>query len=73
MLLPGGADAVLWAVTNEPEVAFQRLEPPTAGVAAVHYPAAEIRRQLEALRATPDKEDASGKVVVVAAGGSTRC
>jgi gentisate 1,2-dioxygenase len=73
--LPGGAetahraleDSVLWAVSNEPEVAFHRLEPPTAGsIPLVHFPAAEIAAHLEALRAMPDKEDASGKVVVFA-------
>jgi gentisate 1,2-dioxygenase len=73
--LPGGAetihqahaDSVLWAVSNEPEVAFHHLEPPAAGsVPLVHFPAAEIADHLEALRATPDKEDASGKVLVFA-------
>ena len=41
--LPGGsgthhramADAVLWCVTNEPEVGFHRLEPPAAGAAVI--------------------------------------
>jgi gentisate 1,2-dioxygenase len=57
--LPGGAasdhragadqDCVLWVITNEPELAFEHLEPPAAGNAvtgAVHYPADEIERQL---------------------------
>lgn len=56
--LPGGAasshrageqDCVLWVITNEPELAFEHLEPPAPGNAvteAVHYPAAEIRSQL---------------------------
>jgi gentisate 1,2-dioxygenase len=56
--LPGGADSshragdedcVLWAITNEPQLAFEHLEPPAPGNAvteAVHYPAAEIRSQL---------------------------
>ena len=75
--LPGGSetvhradrDSVLWAVSNEPEVAFHRLEPPAADLASlgvVHFPAAEIRRHLDAVRATPDTADASGKVVVFA-------
>lgn len=75
--LPGGGetihraerDAMLWVVSNEPEVAFHRLEPPMADLAslgAVHFPAAEIRRHLDAVRATPDSADASGKVVVFA-------
>jgi gentisate 1,2-dioxygenase len=48
--LAGEEDGVLWAITNEPALAFEHLEPPAPGnpvTAAVHYPAAEIRRQLE--------------------------
>lgn len=61
-------DAVLWTVSNEPEVAFHGLEPPgsNSGLPIAHFPAAEIRRHLDAVRATPDKEDTSGKVVVFA-------
>ena len=54
--LPGGApsehraeggDAVLWIVTNEPELAFAGAEAPArARVEAVHFPAAEIDRRL---------------------------
>ncbi|TWT15176.1 hypothetical protein [Reyranella sp. CPCC 100927] len=73
--IPGGGEtihraeryAILWAVGNEPEVAFHGLEPPaTAALGTVHFPADEIRRQLDAVRATPDTADASGKVVVFA-------
>jgi hypothetical protein len=45
----GDADCVLWLITNEPELAFEHLEPPTpdrAVTGAVHYPAAEIAHQL---------------------------
>jgi gentisate 1,2-dioxygenase len=48
--LAGEADCVLWLITNEPELAFEHLEPPAPGNAvtgAVHYPAAEIAHQLE--------------------------
>ncbi len=44
-----GADAVLWVVTNEPFLALEHLQPPAEGTAptrAVHYPAAEIGRQM---------------------------
>ena len=56
--LPGGGetthvagkeDCVLWLITNEPQLAFEHLEPPAQGNAvtgAVHYPAEEIRSQL---------------------------
>ena len=40
---------MLWVITNEPELAFENLEPPAPGHAVtrpVHYPAAEIRHQL---------------------------
>jgi gentisate 1,2-dioxygenase len=55
--LPGGgearhratADAVLWVTTNEPQLAFEGLEPPRPGAAPVRpavYPMAEVRRRL---------------------------
>ncbi len=40
---------MLWLITNEPQLAFENLEPPApenAVTAAVHYPAAEIESQL---------------------------
>jgi gentisate 1,2-dioxygenase len=58
--LPGGGEsvltagpdgAVLFMVTNEPELAHQGCEPPrpeNAPVAMAHYPGAEIDRQLQA-------------------------
>ncbi len=56
-VFPGGTaashrattDAVLWVVTNEPALAFERCRAPAAGagpIPATHYPAAEIRRRL---------------------------
>jgi len=45
----GAEDCVLWTITNDPELAFEHLEPPAPGAAvteAVHYPAAEVRHQL---------------------------
>ena len=47
--LAGDADCVLWLITNEPQLAFENLEPPAPGNAvtgAVHYPAEEISSQL---------------------------
>jgi gentisate 1,2-dioxygenase len=73
--LPGGlalthtanaGDAVLWIVTNEPELAFGRLEPPAPGAAVVepvHFPAGEIRRQLELIHALPAEMMLTGKAV----------
>lgn len=57
-ILPGGvpvaheagpANAVLWIVTNEPQLAFENLRPPAEGSAPteiVHFTAAEIERQI---------------------------
>ena len=73
--LPGGSpvchvagptDAVLWIVTNEPQLAFERCEPPAPGrgpIAAVHYPAPEIRRQLYAVYRDPRGAAMPGKSV----------
>jgi gentisate 1,2-dioxygenase len=47
--LAGDEDCVLWSITNEPQLAFEHLEPAApenAVTGAVHYPAAEIEQQL---------------------------
>ncbi len=72
--LPGGrpavhtasADALLWIVTNEPELAFERAQAPAPGAApvpVVHYPADEIRRQLDAIHRRPDADALPGKSI----------
>jgi gentisate 1,2-dioxygenase len=73
--LPGGSavthraregDAVLWVVTNEPQLGFERAQPPAPGEAAVRpvrYPAAEIRRQLEGVHRLPAARTMTGKAV----------
>ena len=75
--LPGGLDAVhvargencvLWIVTNEPALAFERAQSPapgTAAIAAVHYPGAEIRRQLDAIHRLPAEKTQTGKAVTL--------
>jgi len=48
--IAGGGDCLLYVVTNEPLLAFERLEPPRLGrapIEAAHYPADEIQRQLD--------------------------
>ncbi len=45
-----GRDSVLWIVTNEPELQFERLSPPSRGdalVEATHFPAESIDQELE--------------------------
>jgi gentisate 1,2-dioxygenase len=59
-------DCLLWIVTNEPELAFERARPPAPGEAPiqpVHYPAAEIRRQLELVHRLPPDQTMTGKAV----------
>jgi gentisate 1,2-dioxygenase len=74
--LPGGGetthnageeDCVLWSITNEPQLAFEHLEPPAAGNAvtgAVHYPAEEIRSQLARVREKLGRERLKGLALV---------
>ena len=79
--LPGGrgathtaaTDTVLWIVTNEPALAFERAQPPTPGTSpmpVVYYPADEIRRQLEAIHRRPDADSLPGKSVAFGCAGT---
>lgn len=77
LCLPGGGetthtagpeDAVLWMITNEPELAFEHLEPPAAENAvtgAVHYPAAEIDHQLERVQQKLQGQKIAGLALVL--------
>lgn len=76
LLLPGGLphthkakdDAVLWLVTNEPQLAFEHLRPPAPGEApteVVHYPAEEIARQVELLHQVGRNRDEAGCALVL--------
>src|SRR5262245_61536187 len=62
--LPGGGltthtartDAVLWLVTNEPQLAFEHVQAPAPGQAPIlpaHFPGEEIRRQLDWVHSQP--------------------
>ncbi len=76
--LPGGrpiqlaspqSDSVLWLVTNEPELAFERLAPPQPSeglVEAAHFPAATIANQLDGARAKLAGQRVAGLAVVFA-------
>jgi gentisate 1,2-dioxygenase len=76
--LPGGesivltsaaSDSVVWLVTNEPELAFERLSPPPAGealVEATHFPAATITEELGRARARLAGQRVAGLAVVFA-------
>jgi len=75
-LTPGGAPAalsagdggaVLWVVTNEPQLAFDSLrpaEPAAAPVDAVHYPAAEIALQLQKVVEASQNATTSGIALI---------
>ncbi len=66
----GGADtqaAVLWIVTNEPQLAFEHLRGPAAGQGptdAVHYPADEITRQIDLIYAVGRGSDIAGSALI---------
>jgi gentisate 1,2-dioxygenase len=58
-----GADCLLFCVTNEPLLAFERLRAPAPGAAVVettHWPAAEIDRRFEAVWQRPWTPDTTG-------------
>lgn len=76
-MLPGGvplrhradaaAPAVLWIVTNEPQLAFERLRGPAEGDApteAVHFPADEITRQIDLLYSVGRGNDVAGSALI---------
>ena len=75
-LLPGGEThhhragphgGVLWLVTNEPQLAFDEIrtmEPGTAPTGMVHYPADEIRRQLDRIYQVAMGTAAAGFAIV---------
>lgn len=78
LFFPGGADvvhsagtedAVLWIVTDEPLLAFDALRPAAPGAAGavlgvVHYPAAEIARQLALIHHAEAEATASGRALI---------
>ena len=78
-ILPGGVpaeyragdvDAVLWLVTNEPQLAFERLRPPAPGEAPtdiVHYRAAEIARQIDLIYEVGRDEQIAGSALIFSA------
>ena len=74
-VLPGGItevyraafDAVLWIVTNEPQLAFESLSPPPPGQAPtdlVHFPADEVRRQIDLLYKVGRGDDIAGSALI---------
>ena len=74
-LLPGGvpatltasADALLWLVSNDPLLAFEGLAPTRPHGEAIHFPAAEIERQLALIGGLPAAPGQSGLAVIFSA------
>ena len=63
----GSEDAVLWLVTNEPQLAFEKLQGPAAGdivTPVVHYPADEIERQIALLYEIGRDEAIAGSALI---------
>jgi gentisate 1,2-dioxygenase len=72
LLLPGDqprtlratADSLIWIVTNEPMLALDGARPGPGTVQPVHYPAAEIERQLALLATTTTNPGTSGLALI---------
>ena len=63
-----GTDAVLWIVTNEPQLAFEHLRAPEQGkspTCVVHYPADEITKQIDLLYAVGRGKDIPGSALIL--------
>jgi gentisate 1,2-dioxygenase len=61
-------DAILLVTTNEPQLAYEGARAPAPGdspVATVHYPAEEIRHQLDHLCARGEKQTVTSKAVLL--------
>jgi gentisate 1,2-dioxygenase len=75
-ILPGGVeltstankeDAVLWIVTNEPQLSFEHLQAPAKGQAPtepVHFPGDEIDRQIKVLYDVGRGNDIAGSALI---------
>ena len=81
LILPGGqpfahtaatSDAVLWLVTNEPLLAFEKLRPPAPGTAPteiVHFKADEIQRQIALIHQVGRDEGIAGSALIFSSEG----
>ncbi|MBH67791.1 MAG: hypothetical protein CMM58_05505 [Rhodospirillaceae bacterium] len=59
--------AVLWVVTNEPQLAFENLNAPAEGNApteVIHYPRDEISRQIELIYEVGRGDDIAGSALI---------
>lgn len=66
-LVSGSDDAVLWVVSNAPQLAHEHSQPPAPGDAptpVVHYTAAEIERQIDFLYEIGKGEEVPGTALI---------
>ena len=59
--------AVLWIVTNEPQLAFEKLQALMAGKAptdVVHYPSKEIDKQIDLIYRVGRGDDIAGSALI---------
>ena len=64
----GGEDAVLWVVTNEPQLAFEKLQAPASGQSptnTVHYTADELDRQIALIYEIGRGDDIPGSALIL--------
>ena len=64
----GGDDSILWLVSNEPQLAFERFTPPEASAAlvrATHFPAAQIEEELLSADSRLADRNAAGLAVIL--------
>jgi len=72
----GQVDCLLFCATNEPQLAFEHLEPPRPGNAAietVHYPAQKIARRFESVYARPRTSTDSGQALLFSSAAVGQC
>ncbi|MBI09447.1 MAG: hypothetical protein CMM55_07970 [Rhodospirillaceae bacterium] len=71
-----GDDALIFAITNEPQLSFERLEPPKPSQAilqTVHFPAEETARRFEAVFARPKSGVESGRALLFSTAAVGEC
>lgn len=64
----GESDAVLWIVTNEPQLMFEHLQPPLAGdspTEIVHFTSDEMSRQIQLLYRIGRSDDIAGSALIL--------
>ena len=69
-------NCLLFCATNEPQLAFEHLEPPLPGNAAietVHYPAQKIARQFEPVYVRPRTSTDTGQAILFSSPAVGQC